>query len=225
MTTRPSEVCAVPRTPLELTLHRAFGDVFGSGENTMPYCESCHGYHEEHIKVLQTVAGWNCQRAQKYHREVLARCLEQTATDRHSYNMQRRRFLRLAPYFRTLNESDPRYLQRMVALKNSRPDWDALLSSDGEKDLKRHDGLRLPRHLQEKADEIKKRFPISKRKSSSGRRRKLASEQRPLSVRTSPTRRKVRQSAAGRQRRTLGGNGEQCESLARENPGGAKKGH
>ena len=224
MTTRPS-VCATPRTELERQLHRAFGDVFGSGENTLPYCDTCKGYHEEHIKVLQTVAGWNCQRAQKYHRQVLARCLETTVSDRRTFNAARRRFLRLAPYFRTLNESDPRYLQRMVALKKSRPKWDALLSSDGEKDLKRHDGLRLPPHLQEKADDIKRRFPISKRKPSLRRRRKLASEQGSLPVRTSPARREVRQSAARGPGRSLGKDGALRQSLDSKNPGGAKKGH
>ena len=157
---------ASPRTTLEAQIHRGFGDVMGNGENVLPWCELCEGYHEEHIKVLQAVTGWNCQRAQKYHREVLSRCLEDRVSDVRSYHVARRRFVRLAPYFRKPKETDPRYLQRMVALKENRPKWDVLLSKDGEEALERHKGLRLRPHLQKKADEIKKKYPITKRRDS-----------------------------------------------------------
>ena len=164
---------ANPQTVLERKIHRCFGDTMGNGENYCTWCNLCHGYHEEHVKVLMAVTNWPCTRAQKYHREVVNRCLETTVRDRRMFDVVYRRFVRLAPYCRWPEETDPQYLTRMVKLHQAKRQWDDILMKDGKSDLKRFEGLRLRPDLQAKADEIKKRHPIRTRKSAPGRKREM----------------------------------------------------
>ena len=182
---------AHPKTPRERAIHRCFGDTQGNGENYCTWCDTCKGYHEEHIRVLMAVTNWPCTVAQAYNREVLDRCLEHPVSDRRMFDITYRRAIRLAPYWRRPKETDPHYLQRMVDLAEQKPNWNQILMSDGEAERKKREVLGLPRHLQKKADEIKKKYPIKTRKPSFRRRGKLETEFQSVSVRTARTRRSV----------------------------------
>ena len=115
-------------TAFEHQMKRVLGDWFAP-ENPSARCPHCKQHHQEPQLVLMALANWPCVRAAKYQKEVFDRCLTGEP-----YNVRRRRFERLAPFYRKGawlgHESDADYLARMRQLKFNPPDWELLIHVD-----------------------------------------------------------------------------------------------
>lgn len=124
----PGEWHPVNSPQVYARLYRCLGDWYAPW-NPLERCETCEGFHEEPVLLLQVLMNWSCYKAQAY--EQTCRRLGVERARAADFYAARRKLERIAPHWRRGVypdiESDKVFLRRLMELYEEKPDLDLLL--------------------------------------------------------------------------------------------------